>query len=48
MVCTGCSGFTRSGSSFKTSQIRSALAVLMVIITKTMESIIRLMRMFMQ
>ena len=44
----GFSGSERSLFSFKTSQIRSALAVLIESMTKTMESIIRLMRIFMQ
>ena len=45
---TGFSGSVRSAFSSRTSQIRLALAADMVIMTKIMESIIRLMRMFMQ
>ena len=45
---TGSSGFLMVGSSFSTAQIRFALAILMVIMTNTMESIIRFIRMFMQ
>ena len=44
----GCSGFLRSLVSFNTSEIRFALAILIVIITNTMESIIRLIRIFIQ
>ena len=45
MLCrTIFSGWVRSGVSVSTSAIRSALAVLMVIMTNTMDSIIRLMR----
>ena len=45
---TGSSGSVMSAVSLITSVTRSALAILIVTITKTMESIIRLMRMFMQ
>ena len=45
---TGFSGFARSLFSSSTSAIRLALAALMVTMTKIMESIIRLMRMFIQ
>ena len=45
---SGFSGFVISLFSFNTSQIRSALAILMVIMTKTMESIMRFIIMFMQ
>ena len=45
---SGFSGSVISLFSFNTSQIRSALAILMVIMTKTMESIMRLIIMFMQ
>ena len=38
---TGCSGFLISGSSINTSSILRMLEELMVIITNTMESIIR-------
>ena len=39
------SGLVRSAFSFNTSQIRCALATLMLIMTKIMEIIIRLIRM---
>ena len=45
---TGFSGFCRSLFSLMTSVIRFALASDIVIITNTMESIIRLIRIFMQ
>ena len=41
---TGCSGFCRVLSSERTSTIRSALSADMVTMTKIMESIIRLIR----
>ena len=45
---TGLSGLTISAFSLSTSAIRSALDTLIDIITNTMESIIRLISMFMQ
>ena len=44
----GFSGFVRELFSLMTSEIRLALASDIVIMIKTMESIIRLIRMFMQ
>lgn len=44
----GVCGVGQVGSSRRTSEIRSTLATLMVTMTKIIESIMRLMRMFMQ
>ena len=45
---TGLSPFLRSDCSSRTSATRLAEAIDIVIMTKTIESIIRLIRMFMQ
>ena len=45
---SGSSGFVMSGFSFNTSAIRFALAIDIVIITNTIDNIIRLIRMFIQ
>ena len=44
---SACAGLVRSAFSFSTSQMRRALATLMLIMTKIMEIIIKLMRMLM-